>query len=34
MIWSVSTLLRRNGTAVPTWTVNFSISPPTDRRVR
>ena len=25
MIWSVSTLLRRSGTAVPVWTVNFSM---------
>src|SRR5947207_3523904 len=26
MIWSVSTLDRRSGTAVPVWTVNFSMS--------
>src|SRR4051794_6216757 len=26
MIWSVSTLLRRNGSAVPVWVVKASIS--------
>src|SRR5262249_5082366 len=26
MIWSVSTLLRRSGTAWPVWTVNLSIA--------
>src|SRR5687768_1703173 len=26
MIWSVSTLLRRSGTPMPVWLVNFSMS--------
>src|SRR5690606_1756672 len=26
MIWSVSTLLRRSGTPMPVWVVNFSMS--------
>src|SRR4051812_9081849 len=28
MIWSVSTLLRRSGSAVPVWVVNASMSAP------
>src|SRR5206468_5070943 len=30
MIWSVSTLLRRSGTAVPMCTVNFSMAVPSE----
>ena len=31
MIWSVSTLLRRSGTPMPVWLVNFSIRLPVSR---